>query len=175
MSLVDLACNKGAAARQRAAAGWRVLAADNDIGCIDSLLSDDQLDPQITPCLFDVVHPSGPTGPGLVFEGADDRLRGDALTALALSHHLARVHQLPFSVQSRALWQLARRYLLVEFVDPRDSHVNAWTSGGWTLPSWYCREAFVGSFGESAVLHDSWTCSDAGLRRELFLFERVPE
>lgn len=121
---LDLGCNEGWFSKILAEKGKPVIAVDSDWRCIDRLYRD-QI-PQILPLCIDLSNPTPASG----FRNAErasfnDRSPADLVTALALVHHLALDKNIPFSLIADYCRQLAKKYLIIEFVSLSDEKAAA--------------------------------------------------
>jgi SAM-dependent methyltransferase len=120
--VLDLGANDGAYSRLAAEHARYVVAVEGDPAVTDQLyrhLRDDG-ERRILPLVMDLANPS----PGSGWRGAErapfaDRVRADAVLALALVHHLAIGRNVPLPEVVDWLAGLGPR-LVVEFVDPAD-------------------------------------------------------
>lgn len=124
--IVDLAANRGLYSRLAAAHGHHVVAIDVDDRALGELY-DTALAHRlaISPVRMDLVWPTGSHGAGLSYADAFARLRGDAVLALAILHHLAAAG-VRFELFAHLIDRFAARSAIVEFVPRHDAHVAAW-------------------------------------------------
>jgi SAM-dependent methyltransferase len=121
-SVLDLGCNTGRYSRLAAESGARVVAVDQDHDCVDLLYREAKaarLD--ILPVWSDLSNPS----PGLGFRNRErapllERVRSEAVFALALVHHLLVSSRIPLEEIRDLFHALAAKSLVVEFVEPAD-------------------------------------------------------
>jgi hypothetical protein len=124
---LDLGCNDGWFSKILTKTGAPVIAVDSDCQCIDKLYRDQN--PNILPLCVDLTNPTPATG----FRNAEqssftDRAPSDLVTALALVHHLALHNNIPLSLIADYLSQLAKKYLIIEFIplsDPKATELIA--------------------------------------------------
>ncbi len=96
----------------------------------------------ILPLVIDIEYPS--PGFGLdneVFAPAIQRLKCDMVLALDLVHLLVFKQYYPFEMISKALSTFSRRWLVVEYISPKDVRVRNWSSDQYF--SWYTLENFI--------------------------------
>jgi SAM-dependent methyltransferase len=119
--VLDLGCNTGEYTRLAVEMGAEVVAADADHDAVEMLYRDLRgKGGPITPMVVDLCNPS----PAIGFRNQErprflDRVRGDAVLALALIHHLHVSGNLPFDAIAALFADLTRDALVLEFV-PRD-------------------------------------------------------
>ncbi|HEV3411049.1 MAG TPA: methyltransferase domain-containing protein [Puia sp.] len=124
---LDLGCNDGWFSKILTKTGAPVIAVDSDCQCIDKLYRD--RNPNILPLCVDLTNPTPATG----FQNTErasftDRAPSDLVTALALVHHLALHNNIPLSLIADYLSQLAKKYLIIEFIplsDPKATELIA--------------------------------------------------
>lgn len=127
----------------------------------------------ILPLIVDVTNPS----PGLGFANRErpplfERCRPDLIVALALIHHLAISHNLPFAFVAQHFSDLAPA-LVIEFVPKSDSQVQRLLSSRKDIFPRYDREAFEAAFSPFFDIAD--TRPIPGTDRILFLMVRKGE
>jgi SAM-dependent methyltransferase len=123
LTVLDLGCNQGTYSVMAAAAGARVIAVDADHDCVECLYRrarDEKL--SITPMVVNLTNPS----PGIGFRNVErlpflDRVKADAVLALALVHHLLVTARLPLTAIRDLFWDLTDDYLVVEFIGREDT------------------------------------------------------
>jgi SAM-dependent methyltransferase len=123
-SVLDLGTNTGQYARLARASGARVVAVDVSPGCIDALYREARGDTSLSPLVADLTKPTPAVGWRLIErKGLLDRLRGDALLALALIHHLRITGGVPTAEIVDLLTRLAPAGV-IEWVGRGDSMVR---------------------------------------------------
>jgi len=120
---LDLGCNDGYFSKILAGTDASVIAVDSDWPCLDRLYREHI--PNILPLCVDLANPTPATG----FRNAErasftDRAASDLVVALALIHHLALVNNIPFGLIADYFGQLAKKYLIVEYVPLSDPKAN---------------------------------------------------
>jgi SAM-dependent methyltransferase len=119
--VLDLGCNTGEYTRLAVSMGAEVVAADADHDAVEMLYRGLRgTGGPITPMVVDLCNPS----PAIGFRNQErprflDRVRGDAVLALALIHHLHVSGNLPLASIAALFGDLTRDALVLEFV-PRD-------------------------------------------------------
>lgn len=154
-TVLDLGCNLGLHSRICAALGKRVVAADVEETCINSLyLEAQRADADILTTYIDVLWPIGDSGVLSSIPSVYQRLQCDTVLVMALSHHLAFKHHVTFEALGRLVSNFTRRRAIIEFVPPDDQHVVPW--GPERLP-WYNLDEFLSSmlgyFQKYTVFH----------------------
>ena len=171
-SVLDLGCNTGEYSIMCAQSGARVVAVDSDIDCVEMLYQrakKEKLD--ILPLVMDLANPS----PGLGFMNSErrsflDRAPCDAVMALALVHHLLITARLPLSAICCLMASVAKRYLVIEFVEREDEMFQTLLALRKDLYGEITIEGFLAAFDKSFALVRR--AAIPGTRRHLFLFER---
>jgi len=120
--VLDLGCNTGDYSFLAAETGASVIAADGDHDAVEMLYRRLRGKPaDIAPMVVDIGNPS----PAIGFMNRErasfhDRVRADALLALALIHHLHVSGNLPLTAIRDLFCALTRDALILEFVPPDD-------------------------------------------------------
>ena len=120
--VLDLGCNTGDYSFLAAGLGASVVAADGDHDAVEILYRRMRATPaDITPMVVDICNPS----PAIGFLNREraafhDRVRADAVLALALIHHLHVSGNLPLAAICELFAVLTRDALVLEFVPPED-------------------------------------------------------
>ena len=121
-TVLDLGCNTGEYSICCAQLGARVISVDSDHDCVEILYQRaKRAQLPVMPLVMDLANPS----PGLGFMNSErgsflSRAPSDAVIALALVHHLLISARLPVTAICRLMESLARRYLVIEFVERQD-------------------------------------------------------
>lgn len=169
----DLGANTGAFSRMASSRKIVTVALDADEGCVESIYAQakEGRDAFLLPLAADLSNPSPSLG-----WAHEERLsleeRGPAelVLALALVHHLAIPHNLPFSRIAGFFSRLASPWLVVEFVPKTDSQAKLLLAGREDVFADYSREAFEREFGR--FFEAAETEELAGSGRVLYLFRR---
>jgi SAM-dependent methyltransferase len=120
--VLDVGCNTGDYSYLAAAAGAQVVAIDADHDAVELLYRRLRQQPAaITPLVVDLCNPS----PAIGFRNCErdsfsQRIRADAILALALLHHLRVSGNLGFEAVRDLFCDLAESHLILEFVPPDD-------------------------------------------------------
>jgi SAM-dependent methyltransferase len=141
--ILDIGANVGTFSRLAGERGTRVVALDSDYGASElhyrSLQGHDTL--AVTPVVSDITEMSSGGWLGQEYRPILDRVRADAVLALAVVHHLALGYSIPLDEVAKLLAS-AGRSVFVEFVPPDDPRVRSLiaTKSGPTHP--YTQEVF---------------------------------
>jgi len=144
----DLGANTGDFSRLAAATGALTVALDADPAAVElnfrrATTGGETL---ILPLVMDLTNPSPSLGWGLRERmSLVDRGPADLLLALALVHHLAISHNLPFEMIAEAFAQLGRG-LVIEFVPKEDPQAQRLLRSREDIFTEYNREAFERAF-----------------------------
>ncbi len=135
--ILELAGNQGALARYllSATAVERVICTDYDDGAIDSLYRSIGSEQRfLTPAVLDFMAPAqlAETRP------PQQRLRAEAVLALAITHHLLLRRRLAVDAVLSQICQFAQRFVFVEFM-PLGLYAGRTAPD---LPAWYTRDWF---------------------------------
>lgn len=144
----DMGANTGYFSRIAQESGARVTAFDIDFGAVEKAYRDIKKngEEQILPLFSDLTNPT----PALGFMNNEREslfARGpvDCVLALALVHHLAIPHNLPFDYLAQCFAKLGR-HLIVEFIDKKDSQVQILLSTREDIFPHYTRDDFEKTF-----------------------------
>jgi hypothetical protein len=144
----DLGANTGDFSRLAAGTGASTIAFDADPAAVElnyrqSVADDEE---RILPLVMDLTNPSPSLGWGLRERmSLVDRGPADVLLALALVHHLAISHNLPFELTAETFARLGRR-LIIEFVPKDDPQVQRLLRSREDIFTQYDREGFERAF-----------------------------
>lgn len=146
-TLFDIGASRGLHSMMAEKLGKNVLSGDVE----ESILNDVFLkcasrnSRAIQPIYYNFLHPMPASGILGAIASATDRLRCDTVLMLALTHHLVFGYGLNFKAIARGIWQLVKKKAIVEFVSPKDIHVQEWNPD--RLP-WYRLELFLDDLSE---------------------------
>lgn len=126
-TVLDIGANKGQFSILAERIGARVIAADIDEFCLNELyhLSKEK-NLEILPVRLDICAPLIAYRPWELCKAAHERFKSEMVMALALTHHLVQRRDYTFEDIARVLSSFVEKWLLVEFVGPRDEHVRSW-------------------------------------------------
>jgi len=168
----DLGANTGDLSRVAASTGAAVIAWDADPAAVElnyrRVVSEQE--PGVLPLVMDLTNPS----PALGWNHGErmslaERGPADALLALALVHHLAIGHNLPFELIAEGFARLGK-LLIVEYVPKDDPQAQRLLRSREDVFTCYSRQAFEEAFGR----HFRVTASDRlpGSGRVLYVMQR---
>jgi SAM-dependent methyltransferase len=142
-TVLDLGANTGQFSILLQKQGKKVVAADNDLLCIERLYTHCRNNAiPLLPIVQDLMYPTAATGWNLAERaGFPERFKSDLILALALIHHLCVAKNLPFSLLAPTFSDWCQ-WLLIEFVPPEDEKVRYILSQGKALPPGYSEENF---------------------------------
>ena len=122
--VLDLGCNTGNYSIIAAKKGCYVVALDSDHDCVNSLyIQSKEKKYTILPLWMDISNPSPAIGwrnterPDFI---SRYKSRFDCVFALALIHHMLITNRIPLSEIATFFRQLTSRFLVVEYVSPKD-------------------------------------------------------
>ncbi|HTR31011.1 MAG TPA: class I SAM-dependent methyltransferase [Puia sp.] len=166
---LDLGCNDGLFSKILAESGKPVIAIDSDWQCIDKLYRSHSR--HILPLCIDLANPTPATG----FRNAErtsftDRAASDLVTALALIHHLTLANNIPMSLIAEYMNQLAKKYLIVEYVPLSDPKANDLITRRQSRVVGYDPEQFEMAFGRDFQIEKKDPI--AGSERVLYLLKK---
>lgn len=173
-TLWDLGANSGAFSRIASALGIETVAFDLDHGAVEANYQECRrgLTENLLPLIMDLTNPSPAIGwANLERPSLMDRGPVDACLALALIHHLAISHNLPFVLIS-AWFSKICRHLIVEFVPKSDPQVRRLLESREDVFSQYHEENFEASFSHDFAILERLPLP--GSDRILFLLESRP-
>lgn len=169
----DLGANDGRFSRIAAELGSQVIAFDLDGGAVEKAYNHLRgQDLPILPLVMDLTNPS----PGIGWENTErsgwlERGPADAILALALVHHLALGHNLPFNKIFSLLRRLGR-WLIIEFIPSHDSQAQSLLRHRPPIFSHYHQEGFERSAGDYFRVVERHPLPDS--QRLLYLMEALP-
>ena len=169
-TVLDLGCNTGEYSRIAAQAGAAVIALDGDHDSVELLYRKAfQEKMGILPLVADLTNPS----PGLGFRNREraallERIRCEAVFALALVHHLLIAGRIPLAAIRDLMAELTSRYLVIEYVDREDPMFQTLLALREDLYKDLTPELFTGVFKERFELFHEAPLP--GLKRRLMTF-----
>ena len=146
--IIDLGANDGEFSFLLAEKGFTVIATDNDEQCINNFYKRIRKEgiTNIIPLYIDITNPSAATGfANRERASINDRLRGDAVMALALIHHLAIGKNIPLQMLAAWFSELAPQ-LIVEFIPKEDKKAQLLLEHKKDIFSTYIKENFESTF-----------------------------
>jgi ribosomal protein L11 methylase PrmA len=168
----DMGANTGYFSKIGADFGAQVIAFDVDYGAIEKNYRDvkEQEMKNLLPLFSDITNPT----PAVGWENQErmsleNRGPADVLMALALIHHLAISHNMPFSYQASCFAKLAR-FVIVEFIEKDDSQVQILLANRKDIFNEYTKQDFESAFAQYFTLKHADTIK--GSKRTLYLFEK---
>jgi ribosomal protein L11 methylase PrmA len=169
--LLDLGCNDGALALAawRAGAGL-IVGIDSDAQSVDSAFRQArEAQAPLLPLVVDLADPSPARGwRGGERRGLIERVRPDAVTALALAHHVA-LSGIPLASFLDWVVEIAPRGI-VEFVPPQDPMLAGMLESRRMTLNGYDREIFLERLGALARIEHCETVTGSG--RLLAIYDR---
>ncbi len=168
----DMGANTGYFSRIAAKSGASVNAFDVDYGALEKGYHDikENKEENILPLFSDFTNPT----PGVGWlnserESLVSRGPAGAVLALALIHHLAITHNLPFAHIAEGFSKIGE-YLVIEFVDKKDSQVQILLSTREDIFTNYTKQDFEAEFGAFFdIIHAT---PIKGTLRTLYLMKR---
>lgn len=168
----DMGANTGFFSKIAANNGAAVIAFDIDYGALEKNYRDltDKEEKDILPLFLDITNPT----PALGWENEErlslvQRGNADTLLALALIHHLAISHNLPFSYVASFFAKLGDT-LIIEFVDKKDSQVQKLLANREDIFPNYTQKDFEQAFSEFFTIKEAIAIKDS--KRVLYLMEK---
>ena len=168
----DMGANTGHFSRIGVDVGANVMAFDIDYGALEKNYRDvvKSKEKKLLPLFCDLTNPTPATG----WENKErlslfQRGPADAVLALALIHHLAIPHNVPFSYLASCFSQLGN-YLVVEFIDKTDSQVQILLANRKDIFSEYSKEHFEKAFADFFTIRHAVAIK--GSKRILYLMEK---
>lgn len=125
-SVWDIGCNTGLISEISASNGACTLALDNDHASIETLYKKNRgCGLALYPVWIELTNPSSNCGwAGEERMSLNERGPADMVFALALIHHLVISNNTPLAMVARWLHQIAKKYLIIEFVPKTDIQVE---------------------------------------------------
>ncbi len=163
-TLLDIGSNRGWYAQLAAHHGARVIASDSDETAINELYLDArQKQLPILAVHMDFRFPEPAQGPSYkLLPPATQRFKSEMVLALALVHHLVFTFRLSFEQIVENLLLFCDRWLVVEFVGPKDNIVIKMDPHN-EYRSWYTIDCFVKCLGRGFRVLDLLPSDNGGL------------
>jgi hypothetical protein len=170
----DLGANDGTFSRLAAERGMQVLSFDVDPAAVEKNYRHmvERRERCLVPLVMDLTNPSPACGwAGRERESLEQRGPADAALALALVHHLAIGHNVPFE-RLAAFFASVARALIIEFVPKEDSQVQRMLETREDVFDGYTQDAFEGAFGRQFFLEQAVPVRES--RRTIYVMRRRP-
>lgn len=168
----DMGANTGYFSKIGADFGAQVMAFDVDYGAIEKNYRDLKKSdmPNLLPLFSDITNPT----PAVGWENQErmsleDRGPADVFMALALTHHLAITHNMPFSYQASCFAKLGK-FVIVEYIEKDDSQVQILLANREDIFNQYTKKDFEEAFEQFFKTRHATPIK--GTLRTLYLFER---
>jgi ribosomal protein L11 methylase PrmA len=165
----DLGANDGTFSRLVADQGVGVIAFDVDQAAVEKNYGRvvARREPTLLPLVMDLTNPSPACGwAGQERQSLAERGPADVALALALVHHLAIGHNVPFDRLS-AFFASVARALVIEFVPKEDSQVQRMLATREDVFSDYTQDAFERAFAREFRIEESTTVEES--RRTIYV------
>jgi SAM-dependent methyltransferase len=173
-SVLDIGANTGLYSLLAAEAGAQVVALDSDLAAIEALWrTAERQGNAVTALVANIARPTPAAGWGNREQlSLLERLSGqfDLVLMLAVIHHLILREQVPLGHIGELCSELARRWLLVEWVPPSDPMFQEWLRGRDDLYGHLTEDDLKQAFAPFFSVTDR---SVLGNGRVLLLFERT--
>lgn len=172
--VLDLGCNVGEYSTLARRAGGRVVAIDADHDCVERLYLACPDDPGLFPVIGDLVDLSGGRGwSGTQFSGLGERLSGfgDVTMVLALIHHLAISHAVPYDDIASFAARVTTGALIVELIAEDDPMVATLCARRRRLASEFTLDRQRAAFARRFRAIDEVALP--GIPRRLLLMEKI--
>ena len=166
-TVLDLGANTGEFSRVAADLGAYTISADYDPATIEDNYQKTFSSQKILPLVIDLLNPT----PSLGWANSErksfwERVKVDAILALALIHHLAIANNLPFEKIAK-LFSDKSKYLIVEFIPKSDSQLRRLLATREDIFSDYSQEYFEKTFSDYFKILKSDRIGDS--ERSLYL------
>jgi ribosomal protein L11 methylase PrmA len=168
----DLGANDGTFSRLAADRGMHVLSFDVDPAAVEKNYRRmvERRERCLVPLVMDLTNPSPACGwAGRERQSLEQRGPADAAVALALVHHLAIGHNVPFD-RLAAFFASTARALIIEFVPKEDSQVQRMLATREDVFDEYTQEAFERAFARSFLLEQAIPVTES--RRTIYVMRR---
>lgn len=171
--VLDIGGNTGMYSRIAAETGARVIAWDTDVAASEkSLTTAMQKGLPILPLIADIARPTPATGwrnreTSSLLERAYGRF--DCVMALGVIHHLLLTDQIPMGEIAALLWEITRRWAIIEWVPATDVRFKEILRGRDSLYGHLDEQAFLAGFQQ---FFSSVEREQLGNGRILYLFEK---
>lgn len=168
----DLGANDGTFSRVAASRGIKTIAFDLDPAAVEKNYRRvrERHEPNLLPLMLDLTNPSAACGwAHAERQSLTDRGPADLVLALALVHHLAIGHNVPFD-RIAAFFALLARALVIEFVPKTDSQVERMLASRDDVFAEYTQEAFEAAFARCFIVDAATPIANS--QRTLYVMRR---
>ena len=171
-TVLDLGCNTGRYSLLASEAGAKVIAIDSDHDSVDLLYQHAKREQaSVLPLWVDIANPS----PALGFRNQErksfmERMKCDALLALALIHHLLITSRIPLEAICELFYDLTTSYVVVEFIEREDEMFQTLLALREDIYGHITRDLFLATFGKKFDLISQYNLSNT--KRTLFTFKK---
>jgi len=171
-TVLDLGCNTGRYSMLASESGADVIAVDSDHDSIDLLYTHaKKARAHILPLWVDIANPT----PALGFRNRErksfrERVKADAVFALALIHHLLITSRIPMDALCDMFYELTDSYLVVEFIGRDDTMFQALLALREDIYAEINPDAFISIFSREFDLINQRKISNT--ERILFTFKK---
>jgi hypothetical protein len=170
--LLDLGANDGHFSILAAQSGFDVIAIDNDEQCINSFYKKIKADniTGVLPLCINIISPTPATGFGNMERSSfEERIKPDALMALALLHHLCIGKNIPLEMLASYFAKLVSQ-LIIEFVPKEDEKTQLLLQNKKDIFPSYSIARFEEIFSEKFVIENKEMAGDTG--RSIYFMKR---
>jgi ribosomal protein L11 methylase PrmA len=168
----DLGANDGTFSRLAVDRGIQVLSFDVDPAAVEKNYRHtvEHHDRCLVPLVMDLTNPSPACGwAGQERQSLQERGPADVAFALALVHHLAIGHNVPFD-RLAAFFASAARSLVIEFVPKEDSQVQRMLATREDVFDEYTQDTFEQAFGREFLIEETHPVAES--RRTMYVMRR---
>ena len=170
-TVLDIGCNTGRYSLLACQSGARVIAIDSDHDSVDLLYQHARNESaDVIPLWVDIANPT----PAVGFRNCErksfmERVKGEAVFALALIHHLLVTSRIPLEAICELFYDLATRYVVTEFVEREDEMFQSLLALREDIYGKITRNFFISTFTKKFDLIDQCAISST---RALFTFKK---
>lgn len=171
-TVLDIGCNTGRYSLLASQSGARVIAVDSDHDSIDILYQHARNEQAaVLPLWVDIANPT----PAVGFRNRErksfmERLKSEAVFALALIHHLLVTSRIPLDAICELFHDLTTQYVIVEFIEREDEMFQSLLALREDIYGKVSRDFFLTTFTKQFDLIDQCVLSKS--RRTLFTFKK---
>jgi SAM-dependent methyltransferase len=170
-TVLDIGCNTGRYSLLACQSGAQVVAIDSDHDSVDLLYQHARNEQAaVLPLWVDIANPT----PAVGFRNRErksfmERVKGEAVFALALIHHLLITSRIPLNAICELFYDLTSRYLVVEFIEREDAMFQSLLALREDIYGKISRDAFLATFTKQFDLIDQCALSST---RALFTLKK---